>query len=172
MPYRRRPRVEPTEDWSQLRLQLTWPEQISYELIRPVVLFGSSPAERAKQTGISERTLRRKADRFDAEGMASVFEPSRPAAPRAVPPVLRRAIVELKAEYPPFRPNELAKICYIRFGRRPSLHTLKRILAEEPTPVQVTRRYRPYAQIAEPVERRLAIVRLHAEGWTITGIAG
>lgn len=68
MPYRKRPRVEPTDDWSPLRLQLTWPEQASYELIRPVVLFGFSPAERAKQTGVPERTLHRKADRFDAEG--------------------------------------------------------------------------------------------------------
>src|SRR6266496_1961777 len=98
MPYRKRPRLEPTEDWPQLQLQLAWPEQISYELIRPVVLFGSSPAERAKQTGVPERTLRRKADRFDAEGMASVFEPARPATPRTVSPTMRRAIAELKGE--------------------------------------------------------------------------
>jgi putative transposase len=132
MSYRKRPRTEPTDEWSQLRLQLAWPEQVSYELIRPVVLFGSAPAERAKQTGLPERTLRRKADRFDAEGMASVFEPARLATPRALPPAMRRAIVELKAEHPPFRPNALAKICYVRFGRRPSLHTIKRVLAEGP----------------------------------------
>jgi hypothetical protein len=48
MPFRKRPRVEPTEDWAQLKLQLAWPEQVNYELIRPVVLFGFSPAERAK----------------------------------------------------------------------------------------------------------------------------
>ena len=70
MPYRKRLRIEPTEDWSRLRLQLAWLEQVNYELIRPVVLFGFSAAERAKQTGVPERTLRRKADRFDAEGMA------------------------------------------------------------------------------------------------------
>ena len=98
MPYRKRLRIEPTHDWSQLRLQLAWPEQVRYELIRPVVLFGFSPAERAKQTGVPERTLRRKADRFDAEGLASVFQPARPATPRAVPPAMRRAIAELKAE--------------------------------------------------------------------------
>ncbi|MDQ1741078.1 MAG: hypothetical protein QOE53_2730, partial [Pseudonocardiales bacterium] len=62
----------------QLQLQLPWPEQISYELIRPVVLFGCSPAERAKHTGVPERTLRRKAERFDAEGMASLFPPASP----------------------------------------------------------------------------------------------
>ena len=54
MPYRKRPRLEPTEDWPQLQLQLVWPEQVSYELIRPVALFGFSTAERAKQTGVPE----------------------------------------------------------------------------------------------------------------------
>ncbi len=45
MPFRKRPRLEATEDWSQLQLQLVWPEQVTYELIRPVVLFGLSPAD-------------------------------------------------------------------------------------------------------------------------------
>jgi putative transposase len=57
VPYRKRPRIEPTEDWAQLQLHLAWPEQVSYDLIRPVVLFGWSPAERAKQTGLPESTL-------------------------------------------------------------------------------------------------------------------
>src|SRR5215210_3109648 len=100
MPYRKRPRIDPTEDWSQLRLRLAWPEQVGYELIRPVVLFGLSPGERAKQTGIAE----------------------------------------LKTEYAAFRPHELARICYARFGRRPSPHTVKRILADEPAPLQIARR--------------------------------
>src|SRR5689334_7228405 len=105
MPYRKRPRIEPAEDWSQLRLHLAWPEQVGYELIRLVVLFGLSPAERAKQTGIPERTLRRKADRFDAEGMLSLSAATRPPSHRALPSVIRRAIAELKAEYAAFRPN-------------------------------------------------------------------
>src|SRR5207248_3890905 len=113
MPYRKRPRIEPTEDWPQLQLQLVWPEQVSYELIRPVVLFGFSPAERAKQTGVSERTIYRKAERFDSEGLVSLVEPIRPPSARALPVVIRRSLAELKAEYPAFRPNELARICYV-----------------------------------------------------------
>jgi transposase len=171
MPYLKRPRSEPTEDWSQLRLQLAWPEQVSYELLRPVVLFGSSPAERAKQTGVPERTIYRKADRFDAEGMAGLFE-TIPTAPRhALPAAIRRAIVEFKAEHSAFRPHELARICYARFGRRPSPHTVKRVLADDPLPVRPVRRYPPYAQIADPAERRLAIILLHADGWSVSSIA-
>ena len=67
--------------------------------------------------------------------MAALSEPMRPPSARALPPVIRRAIAELKAEYPAFRPNELARICYAPFGRRPSPHTVKRVLAEAPAPL-------------------------------------
>ena len=70
----KRARSEPPEDWSQLQLRFTWPEQASYELIRPVVLFGRSPAERAQQTGISRRTIYRKVGWFDTRGMARLPE--------------------------------------------------------------------------------------------------
>src|SRR5438046_574435 len=43
-----RQRIEPTDDWQQLDLLVRFPEQRTYELIRPVVLFGYSPAERAR----------------------------------------------------------------------------------------------------------------------------
>jgi hypothetical protein len=53
MPVARRAKIEPTEDWSQLRLRFTWPEQASYELIRPVVLFDFTAAERAQRAPLS-----------------------------------------------------------------------------------------------------------------------
>ena len=56
---RRRRRVEPTNEWGQLELLCGWPEQVVYEEIRPLVLFGLSAAERFRQTGSAERTLRR-----------------------------------------------------------------------------------------------------------------
>jgi hypothetical protein len=37
---RRRGRVEPTDDWEQLKLLCAWPEQLAYEEIRPTTLFG------------------------------------------------------------------------------------------------------------------------------------
>jgi transposase len=39
-------------------------------------------------------------------------------------------------------------------------------------PTTVTRRYPPYHRISDPAERRLAIIRLHSEGWTKQNIAG
>ena len=65
----------------------------------------------------------------------------------------------------------LDAICYARFGRRPSPHTIKRMLAEEPPLERVQRRFPRYAEMTDPVQRRLAIVRLHTEGWTNSSIA-
>ncbi|MEW6635399.1 MAG: helix-turn-helix domain-containing protein [Actinomycetota bacterium] len=169
---RRRVRVEPTDEWSQLELLLKWPEQREYELIRPIVVFGSSVAERARETGTaSESTLRRKSNRFDEEGMPSLLG-SEPAKHHKLPPAMRRLIVDRKAEYPPFSLGELARICYVAFGRRPSKHTVKRVLHEGPTPLMPVRRYPPYHEIPNGRKRREAVVELHTDGWTVKSIAG
>ena len=56
MPHAGRCRSTPTDDWQQLLLLTHFTEQLSYKLIRPVVLFGQSPAERARETTAPERT--------------------------------------------------------------------------------------------------------------------
>lgn len=88
-----------------------------------------------------------------------------------MPDKVRQAILELKAEHPDIRPNEIATICYVRFDRRPSPHTVKRTLAEEPLPEVTRRRYPPYHEIPDAYDRRHAIVTLHAEGWNVKTIA-
>ena len=175
MPPAKRPQCEPTDDWEQLRLLVTSPAQELYELLRPIVLFGRTPAARAEETGFPERTVRRQADRFDARGMVSLFEAPAPPAPRdrrALPVELRQAIVDLKAEYPPLRPNEIATICTHRFHRAVGHHTVQRILASGLAPTVTSRRFPRYRDITDPVARRLAVVRLYLEGWNITSIAG
>src|SRR5262245_59175999 len=101
MPATPRPRRQSTEDWGQLRLLVASPEQETYELLRPIVLFGQPAATRARETGVAARTLRRKAGRFDAVGMRSLFEPDEPPAAdqRTLPLGIRKAIVEVKAEH-------------------------------------------------------------------------
>src|SRR5215207_4267394 len=121
--------LEPTDDWEQLQFQLDWLEQRRYELIRPVVVFGAPPVERAEQTGVSARTIYRRVERFDQLGMQSLFEAEPVEDKRALPVAVRQAIVQLKAEYPPFRLNELATICQTRFERRPSRATIQKVLA-------------------------------------------
>jgi hypothetical protein len=64
---RRRRLVGPTGDWEQLEPLCFWPEQRDYELIRPLVLFGSPAAEHAGETrAASERTLQRRVALFEA----------------------------------------------------------------------------------------------------------
>lgn len=75
---RRRKRIEPTDDWDQLVPLFEWPEQKEYEEIRPLVLFGSSVAERARATGTSERTMYRKVERFENEGPKGFSLPKGP----------------------------------------------------------------------------------------------
>src|SRR5689334_9678851 len=173
MSIKKRPRRRPTDDWQQLALFVEGPEQRTYEIMRPCVLFGESPAERARQTGVPRRTLYRQVERFDAVGMASLFAPvqEKPSQP-TLAPHLRQLIVDLKAEYAAFHLREIAQICYVASGRRPSPHTIQRVLAEGPAPSRRARRYPPYAQIPDPAEARLAIMRLHSEGWRVSAIAG
>jgi len=174
VPVPKRERVEPTEDWQQLRLLVGSPAQETYELLRPIVLFGMPPAERAEQTGLAERTVRRKADRFDAEGMASLFvsDERGQADHRTLPSHLRQAILALGAEYPAFRAHEIAGIMRRREGRPLSHHTVQRVLSEGPLPERTTRRFPPYAQLSDAFERRRGIVHLFFEGWNVKSIAG
>ena len=167
----KRKAVEPPQNWEQLELLFTSPEQRRYELIRPIVLFGQPAAERARETNTAQRTVSRHAKLFLEHGMASLFatEPSSPG-PR-LPSQLRETIVALKAEYPPLHLREIAGICYVRHGRRPSISTIKRVLAEA-KPIAVQRRYPRFHEIDDPVTRRIAIIRLHAEGWNAKSIAG
>lgn len=164
-------RVEPTEEWAELELLLEWPEQVEYERIRPAAVFGSSVAERSRQTGTPETTLRRRISSFKSEGMRGLFEPKQFEKSRLDPEV-QGLILNLKSDYPSMRDNEIATICYVRFGERPHGRSVRRLLEANPTAIRMFRRFRPYHEIEGIIERRLAIVTLHSEGWNVKSIAG
>jgi hypothetical protein len=174
MPTTPRPRHQPTDEWAQLRLLVSSPEQETYELLRPIVLFGQPATTRAEETGVAERTLRRKVARFATTGMRSLFAPDEPLTPdrRTLPLGIRKAIVELKAEYPPLKPFAIARICQHRFDRPVSSHTVAKVLAVEPLPLHPPRHVPRYRDIPDPVARRKAVVDLYLEGWGISNIAG
>ena len=174
MPAAKRSPCQPTDDWQQVRLLVTSSEQVTYELLRPLVLFGQPVRERARETGVSARTLRRKVARFETLGMRSLFAPEEPPAPdrRTLPLGIRKAIVELKSEYPPFSLRQIATICRERFDRAVSHHTVKQVLATAPLPLHPPRRLPRYRDMPDPVQRRKAVVDLYLEGWSPTAIAG
>lgn len=175
MPKAKRERRERTDNYHLIKQWCHTPEQRLYEGIRPVVLFGLTTSERAAETGLAEHTLRRAADAFDRQGLLSLFRPTkeeRESHPRSLPVMMRQLIVDLKTEYPDFTLGEIATICAINFdGRRPSHHSVQAVLADGPRPSRTTRQFPKYAEMADPGERRLAIIRLHAQGWAIATIA-
>jgi hypothetical protein len=163
MPKAKRERRERTDNYHLLQQWCRTPEQRLYEGIRPVVLFGIPPAERAQETGLAERSLGRAADAFDTHGIISLFRPTKAQREdhhRSLPVAMRQLIVDLKAEYADFTDGEIAAICAIQFnGRRPSHHTVKAVLVDGPPP---QRQFPHYAEIGTPEERRQAVIRLHA----------
>ena len=175
MPKAKRERRERTDNYHLLQQWCRTPEQRLYEGIRPITLFGVPPAERAQETGLAERSLGRAADAFDTHGMISLFRPTKAQREdhhRSLPVAMRQLIVDLKAEYADFTDGEIAAICAIQFvGRRPSHHTVKAVLADGPPPQRVSRQFPRYEEISEPSERRQAVIRLHAQGWSISTIA-
>jgi hypothetical protein len=168
--HRRRRVVEPTDDWEQLELLCAWDEQVEYERIRPLVLFGEPVPRRALETGTSERTLYRRISGFEREGVESLFG-SPPAQRRVLPNSIRRLILDLKAEHPALNANEIANICYVFSGRKPDVRTVGSVLDEEPLPLKAFRRFAPYHEILDATERRKTVVTLHYEGWTDKSIA-
>lgn len=55
-----------TDNWERIQQWCRHPEQRLYESIRPITLYGVTPAERASETNLPERTRRPTADSFDS----------------------------------------------------------------------------------------------------------
>ncbi len=175
MPGPKRESRERTDEWASVKQWTLWEEQELYEQIRPIILFGQTPGERAKEIGAAQRTLSRKADEFEKYGMQSLFADQKPReqteTSRSLPEEIRQLIVDLHREMSHMIWREIADICFIRFGRKPSHHSVKHIATSGSPPPFQARRYPPQHQMADPAERKLAIIRLHSEGWSITSIA-
>jgi putative transposase len=143
MPGPKRERRARTDEWASIKQWTLWPEQELYEQIRPLVLFHQTAGE---QGGARETQ-------------------------NSLPPEMRQLIVDLHAQHPGMSWREIVEMCYIRHGRRPAHHSVKHIATAGPPPSLQVRRYQPWHLIADPAERKLAVIRLHSEGWSITSIA-
>ena len=175
MPGPKRSRRERTDEWASVKQWTLWPEQELYEAIRPLILFHETAGERAKEIDVPRRTLSRKADEFEQYGMQSLFSSEEQGGARAtsktLPPEVRQLIVDLYAELPSMSWREIAEVCYIRYERRPDHKSVKHIATSGAPHSLQARRYQPWHLIPDPAERKLAVVRLHSEGWSITSIA-
>jgi transposase len=175
MPGPKRERRARTDEWASIKQWTLWPEQQLYEQIRPLILFHETAGERAKEIDVPQRTLSRKADAFERYGMQSLFSSGEQGGARetskTLPPEIRQLIVDLHTELPTMSWREIAEVCYLRYGRRPDHKSVKHIATATPLRSRKERRYQPWHQMPDPAERKLAVIRLHSEGWSITSIA-
>src|SRR5713101_4386106 len=175
MPGPKRHRRERMDEWASIKQWTLWPEQELYESIRPLVLFHETAGERAKEIDVPRRTLARKADEFEKHGMQSLFPSEEHGGARetgkTLPEEIRQLVVDLRCEMPTMSWREIAEVCYIRYGRRPDHKSVKHIATSGPPRSLQSRRYQPWHLISDPAERKLAAIRLHSEGWSITSIA-
>jgi hypothetical protein len=116
MPGPKRSRRERTDEWASIKQWTLWPEQTLYEEIRPIILFGQTPGERAKEIDAAQRTLSRKADEFEKYGMQNLFATQEPRnqteTSRSLPEAIRQLIVDLHCEMPAMSWREIADICF------------------------------------------------------------
>ena len=133
--------METTEDFAQMRLRFTDPIQHDYEVIRPIVLFDRSVAERSQETEMERTTVGEKARRFVTGGMFALEDQRRTRAGRKkheYPEPVVSYILFLKQLYPPIHYREIVRIVERKFGYKTNHHTVKNFLNRYLIPVQLS----------------------------------
>lgn len=163
------------EDFAQYQLQFIDPIQYDYEVIRPIVLFAETIAERSRQTGLERTTIGDKARRFIQDGMLGLVDQRAGHAGRKghhYPEAVAAYLLYVKHLYPPIHDRELVRIVQRKFGYKTNHHTVKHFLARHASPVQLEMPLLAFAEFADAYHARWTVVRMWAEGWNKKSIAG
>ena len=162
------------EEFEHIRQQFIDPIQHDYEVIRPIVLFAETAAERSRQTGVERTVVGDKARRFVLEGMLGLTDRRAETAGRkghTYPDAIAGYIVYLKQLYPPIHLREIARIVQRKFGYKTNHHTLKRFLEPYNTPIQLELGLTTFSTFADAYQARWTVVRMAYEGWNKKSIA-
>ena len=162
------------EEFEHIRRQFIDPIQHDYEVIRPIVLFAETAAERSRQTGVERTVVGDKARRFVLEGMLGLTDRRAEAAGRKghnYPEAIAGYIVYLKQLYPPIHLREIARIVQRKFGYKTNHHTLKQFLEPYNTPIQLELGLTTFSTFADAYHARWTVVRMAYEGWNKKSIA-
>jgi hypothetical protein len=111
--------VSAQEEFVHIRQHFIDPIQHDYEVIRPIVLFAETAAERSRQTGIERTVVGDKARRFVLEGMDGLRDrrtEAREQQASGYPEAIAGYILYLKQLYPPIHLREIARIVQRKFG--------------------------------------------------------
>jgi len=167
------PALEP-DDFYQLELLFTDPIQHDYEVIRKVVLYAETLAQRAAETGLDRSTIGDKARRFLEEGMYGLADQRAGQAGRKPHPFPARVagyLLYAKQLYPPVHDRELVRIVRRKFGYHTNHHTVGAFLERHPIPVQLPLPLTHFHQFDDAYRARWAVVRMYYEGWQQRSIA-
>jgi hypothetical protein len=167
--------VPALEDFAQLQLHFVDYIQHDYEVIRPIMLFAETVAERSRQTGVERTVVGEKARRFVTQGMLGLVDQRAGKAGRkghVYPDAVAAYILYVKQLYPPIHYHEIVRIVRRKFGYKTNHHTVKRFLARYPLPVQLELGIPTFAAFADAYQARWTVVRMWYEGWNKQSIAG
>jgi putative transposase len=166
--------VSAQEEFAQIRRQCVDPLQHDYEVIRPIVLFAESAAERSRQTGVDRTVVGDKAKRFVTEGMLGLADRRAQSAGgkgHVYPDAIAAYILYVKQLYPPIHWREIARILLRKFGYKTNHHTRKRFWEPYDTPRQLALDLPTFASFADAYQARWTVVRMAHEGWNKKSIA-
>jgi putative transposase len=166
--------VSAQEEFEHIRRQFIDPIQHDYEVIRPIVLFAETAAERSRQTGVERTVVGDKARRFVLAGMLGLADRRAETAGRkghTYPDAIAGYIVYLKQLYPPIHLREIARIVQRKFGYKTNHHALKRFLEPYNTPIQLELGLTTFSTFADAYQARWTVVRMAYEGWNKKSIA-
>ena len=163
------------EDFAQYKLQFVDYIQHDYEVIRPIILFAETIAERSRQTGIERTSVGDKARRFVMAGMLGLVDQRVGQAGRkghVYPEAVAAYMLYVKQLYPPIHDREVVRILQRKFGYHTNHHTVHRFFARHALPVQLELQMPVFAAFAEAYQARWTVVRMWYEGWNKQSIAG
>jgi len=166
--------VAAQEDFEQLRIHFIDPIQHDYEVIRPVVVFGETAAERSRQTGVDRTIVGEKARRFVTNGMSALGDGRTGNTGRkghVYPDTVAASILYVKQLYPPIHLREIARILLRKFGYTTNHHTLKAFLTSTSMPLQLALEFPTFSTFDDAYQARWTVVRMAYEGWNKTSIA-
>lgn len=140
------------EDFAQYKLHFVDDIQHDYEVIRPIVLFAETVAERSRQTGIERTVVGAKARRFATAGMLGLVDQrlgnlGQPG--HVYPEAIAAHILYIQQLYPPIHDREIVRIVQRKFGYKTNHHTVQHFLARFALPVQLELNLLAFAEFAD-----------------------
>jgi hypothetical protein len=160
--------VSAQEEFEHIRRQFVDPIQHDDEVIRPIVLFAETAAERSRQTGVERTVVGDKARRFVMEGRCGLVDQRAGQAGRTgqrYPAAIAGSILHVKQLYPPIHLGEIVRIVQRKCGYKTNHHTLKRFVARYEMPCQLDLDLPTFAAFADAYQARWTVVRMAYEGW-------